>query len=112
LKNFINILFIDIFNNFVFYRMTRKKIIELHKNSIKLKNDIEERDVTNITEFIIEKNLYIQEIIRKTIISIKRNKLYEIFSNNDITLSINVLSELYEKTKEIDTKIAENSTET
>ena len=112
MKNFINILFIDIFNNFVFYRMTRKKIIELHKNSIKLKNDIEERDVTNITEFIIEKNLYIQEIIRKTIISIKRNKLYEIFSNNDITLSINVLSELYEKTKEIDTKIAENSTET
>ena len=92
--------------------MNRKKKIELHKNSIKLKTDIEDRDITNVMEFIIEKNVYIQEIIRKTIISIKRNKLYEIFSNNDIALSINVLSELYEKTKEIDTKIADNSVET
>ena len=45
-------------------------------------------------EFIKEKNSYIQEIIRKTIISIKRNKIYEIFSNNDITLSLNILNDL------------------
>jgi ATP-dependent Lon protease len=92
--------------------MNRKKKIELHKNSIKLKTDIEERDITNIIEFIVEKNVYIQEIIRKTIISIKKNKLYEIFSNNDISLSINVLIELYEKTREIDIKINENPNET
>ena len=92
--------------------MNRKKKIELHKNSIKLKNDIEERDITNIIEFIIEKKIYIQEIIRKTIISIKKNKLYEIFSNNDISLSINVLTELYEKTREIDIKLAEKTIET
>ena len=109
---FINILFIGIFNNPVFYRMNRKKKIELHKNSIKLKNDMEERGLSNISEFIIEKNSYIQEIIRKTIISIKKNKLYEVFSNNDTTLSINVLSELYEKTKYIDVKIGETTTET
>jgi hypothetical protein len=92
--------------------MNRKKKIELHKNSIKLKTDIEERDITNIIEFIVEKNVYIQEIIRKTIISIKKNKMYEIFSNNDISLSINVLIELYEKTREIDIKINENPNET
>jgi hypothetical protein len=92
--------------------MNRKKKIELHKNSIKLKNDMEERGLANISEFIIEKNSYIQEIIRKTIISIKKNKLYEIFSNNDTTLSINVLSELYEKTKYIDVKMGETPTET
>ena len=92
--------------------MNRKKKIELHKNSIKLKNDIEERDITNIVEFIVEKKIYIQEIIRKTIISIKKNKLYEIFSNNDISLSINVLTELYEKTREIDIKLAEKTIET
>jgi len=92
--------------------MNRKKKIELHKNSIKLKNDMEERGLSNISEFIIEKNSYIQEIIRKTIISIKKNKLYEIFSNNDTTLSINVLSELYEKTKYIDVKMGETQTET
>ena len=78
-----------------------KKKLENSKNSIKLKNVIAERDVTNLKEFIKDKNLYIQEIIRKTIISIKRNKIYEIFSNNDITLSINILNELYEKTNEI-----------
>jgi len=92
--------------------MNKKKKVEFHKNSIKLKNDMAERDITNIIDFIIEKNKYIQEIIRKTIISIKKNKLYEIFSNNDITLSINVLTELYEKTKEIDIKITEKNVET
>ena len=74
-----------------------KKKIENSKNSIKLKNVIAERDVTNLREFIKEKNSYIQEIIRKTIISIKRNKIYEIFSNNDITLSLNILNDLYER---------------
>jgi len=78
-----------------------KKKLENSKNSIKLKNVIAERDVTNLKEFIKEKNSYIQEIIRKTIISIKRNKMYEIFSNNDITLSLNILNDLYEKTNEI-----------
>jgi hypothetical protein len=92
--------------------MNRKKKIEINKNSIRLKNDIEQRDITNITDFIIEKNIYVQEIIRKTIISIKKNKLHEIFSNNDISLSINVLTELYEKTKEIDIKITEKTIET
>ena len=48
--------------------------------------------------FILEKTIYIQEIIRNTILSIKKNKRLEIFSNNDATLSINMLSELYVKT--------------
>ena len=111
MKFFINIKFIVIFIT-IYCIMNRKKKIELHKNSIKLKTDIEERDITNIIEFIVEKNVYIQEIIRKTIISIKKNKLYEIFSNNDISLSINVLTELYEKTREIDVKITEKTNET
>ena len=89
-----------------------KKKIENSKNSIKLKNVIAERDVTNLREFIKEKNSYIQEIIRKTIISIKRNKIYEIFSNNDITLSLNILNDLYEKTNEISTKVSEEPIET
>lgn len=89
-----------------------KKKIENSKNSIKLKNVIAERDVTNLKEFIKDKNSYIQEIIRKTIISIKRNKIYEIFSNNDITLSLNILNDLYEKTNEISTKVSEEQIET
>ena len=89
-----------------------KKKLENSKNSIKLKTVIAERDVTNLKEFIKEKNSYIQEIIRKTIISIKRNKIYEIFSNNDITLSLNILNDLYEKTNEISTKVTEEPIET
>jgi ATP-dependent Lon protease len=89
-----------------------KKKIENSKNSIKLKNVIAERDVTNLKEFIKDKNSYIQEIIRKTIISIKRNKIHEIFSNNDITLSLNILNDLYEKTNEISEKTQEEPIET
>ena len=84
---------------------------DANKNSIKLKNVIDERDVKNIIEFITEKTVYIQEIIRKTMISIKRHKLYEIFSNNDITLSINVLNDLYEKTNEITNKLKQTPIE-
>ena len=80
--------------------MNKKKNIE-NSNSLKLKNTITDNDVNDLKSFIIEKNKYIQEIIRNTIISIKKNKYYEIFSNNDISLSTNVLNELYEKTREI-----------
>ena len=70
------------------------------KNSIKLKTTIEEND--DIHKFINEKIIYLQEIIRKTILSIKQNKQNEIFSNNDANLSITVLTDLYEKTIEIE----------
>jgi hypothetical protein len=59
----------------------------------------------NIKKFLREKNKYIQEIIRNTIFSIKHNKIIEIFSNNDATLSINMLTELYDKTSEVDKNI-------
>jgi ATP-dependent Lon protease len=84
--------------------MSRKKNNEVN-NSLKLKNVIEDRDVNDLKSFIKEKTEYIQNIIRNTIISIKKNRYYEIFSNNDISLSINVLNELYEKTREITNKI-------
>ena len=89
----------------------RKKKGE-NNNSLILKNVIEERDINDIKTFIKEKNVYIQEIIRNTIISIKKNKNHEIFSNNDVTLSINVLNELYDKTREIEQQIDETTIET
>ena len=57
---------------------------------------------TNLTNYINEKVQQLQNIIRNTIISIKSNKIGEIFSNNDTVLSISVLLDLYEKTKEMD----------
>jgi hypothetical protein len=65
------------------------------KNVIKNNNNIE------LEKFINEKIIYIQEIIRNTIISIKSNKNNEIFSNNDTIISISILNELYEKTIEV-----------
>ena len=65
---------------------------------------INNKSITNELElhnFIEEKTKYIQEIIRNTITSIKKNTYYEIFSNNDINLSISVLNEIYTKTKDI-----------
>lgn len=80
--------------------MNRKKSIELN-NSLKLKNIFDNTKINEVKDFIKEKTRFIQEIIRNTILSIKKYKSYEIFSNNDASLSINVLNELYEKTNEI-----------
>uniref|UniRef100_A0A6C0DSY0 Lon proteolytic domain-containing protein n=1 Tax=viral metagenome TaxID=1070528 RepID=A0A6C0DSY0_9ZZZZ len=68
------------------------------KPSVKIKNLFETTNTNEVRKFILEKTIYIQEIIRNTVLSIKKNKQYDIFSNNDATLSINMLSELYIKT--------------
>ena len=67
-------------------------------NTLLLKNILIEKKLNNLTEFIKEKTEHVQNIIRNTIISIKHNKLYGIFSNNEITVTINILNELYENT--------------
>ena len=68
------------------------------KPSVNIKNLFETTNDNEVRTFILEKTIYIQEIIRNTILSIKKNKRLDIFSNNDTTLSINMLSELYIKT--------------
>jgi ATP-dependent Lon protease len=77
-------------------RRLNKKIKETSKETIK-----NPKDDNNINKFIEEKILYIQEIIRNTILSIKNNTHFEIFSNTDANLSITILNDLYLKTKEI-----------
>jgi len=79
------------------------------KNSLKIKNETKTADSTEFYSFIQDKIKYIQEIIRNTILSIKKNKELEIFSNNDATLSISVLIELYEKTTSISEQLHINS---
>jgi len=66
---------------------------------IQIENGIENKSETY--NFLKEKTTYIQEIIRNTIISIKKNTYYEIFSNTDANLSITVLNDIYVKSKEI-----------
>jgi hypothetical protein len=75
------------------------------KNTLKL---LEPSENKNLQAFIYDKINYLQEIIRKTIISIKQHKKNEIFSNNDVNLSITVLTELYSKTKEISKIVSTN----
>jgi len=53
-------------------------------------------------EFIKNKTKQVQSIIRKTTISIKKNRKKDLFSNNDATISIQMLYELYQKTVDID----------
>jgi ATP-dependent Lon protease len=72
-----------------------------HNNSLVLKKVIENKKISDLHEFIKDKNSQIQAIIRSTIVSIKRHKNNEIFSDNDVVLSINILNELYEKTKDL-----------
>ena len=83
---------------------TKEKNKEENIKTNKIKNSINTSDCKELKIFIEEKNTYVQEIIRNTIISIKKNKKNEIFSNNDANLSISVLTELYERTNEITIK--------
>jgi len=78
----------------------------IKSDTITLKNILTEKKSGNMNDFIKDKTDYVREIIRNTIISISHNKHYNIFSNNDIALSLNILNELYEKTQ-----IIENSAE-
>ena len=59
------------------------------------KNKLNSED---IEKTVNEKVIFLQNIIRNTIISIKNNKFKKIFSNNDAILSISLLTDLYENT--------------
>ena len=83
---------------------TKDKNKEENIKTNKIKNTINTNNCRELKIFIDEKIAYIQEIIRNTIISIKKNKKNEIFSNNDANLSISVLTELYERTNDITIK--------
>jgi ATP-dependent Lon protease len=71
------------------------------KNAINSANINENLPDINIAKFMVEKINYIQEIIRKTILSIKIHSQNKIFSNNDTTLSLTILSDLYKKTVDV-----------
>jgi len=64
-----------------------------------------------LNKSIVEKSKRIQDIIKNTILSIKSNKNKDIFSNNDAILSINILTELYEKTCLIQNESCSNKNE-
>jgi len=74
---------------------------QIRSDILILKNILLEKKPQNLADFVKDKTIYIQEIIRETIISILQKKKNDIFSNNDVSLSITVLNELYEKTNTI-----------
>ena len=73
------------------------------KSNIISKNTTIAKEINNseLRKFLEEKTLYIQEIIRNTSSSIKKNTQLEIFSNTDANISITVLNELYSKSNKI-----------
>ena len=68
-----------------------------------MRNNIDNNS-TNIKQFIEDKNVYIQHIIEDTITSIKSNRRINLFSENDINLSLSIF-DLYEKTNNLNNKI-------
>ena len=66
-------------------------------------------DKNELNDIIVIKLNEIQEIIRNTVISISRNKVDGVFSNNDSVLSTSILTDLYEKTKRIDLELSTKS---
>ena len=87
-------------------RKENRDSMRTSKSFTNLKNTLETADETQaLRKFINDKITILQEIIRNTIISIKKHKQQEIFSNNDVNLSINILNEIYEKTLDLTNKI-------
>lgn len=70
------------------------------KNTVKMKTALQNSNMGTI-QFIREKILYFQEIMRRTILSIQNYKKHDIFSNSDVLLCIQNINELYDKSNEI-----------
>jgi len=77
-----------------------KKIYD--KMSVKIKTENNQPDVK---QFITSKIKYFQEIIQNTTMAIQEYKSMELFSNSDINVCMEILSEIYEKTIEISASI-------
>ena len=76
--------------------MKNKSIKNTFYNSSK--NEINIIDAIDNYSLINDKIIFIQEIIRNTILSIQNYKMLNIFSNNDIDICNTTLTELYSKT--------------
>ena len=70
------------------------------KNTVKIKAVLNDSNMETI-QFIKEKIVYFQEIMRNTILSIQNYKKYDIFSNSDVNLGIQCINDLYEKSCDI-----------
>jgi len=74
-------------------------------------NPMKNKSADELHKFIDEKNIYLQEIIRNTIISIRSKNQLDIFSNNDTLLAMNLLKETYYKTMDIERKLKNTNTQ-
>ena len=82
------------------------------KSSTSIKgNVLKYKSSPELQQFIIDKNLYLQEIIRNTMLSIRAKNQIELFSNNDTLLAMSLLTETYQKTIEIDNNLKNSSTQ-
>ena len=71
--------------------------------------NIIDKNTTNIKEFISDKIRYIQTVIENTISSIQNHKKNNLFSENDINLSLSILLELYEKINKLNIIIKDSN---
>jgi ATP-dependent Lon protease len=90
----------------------QKKEHKISKDKTNVKIDIGVNPSSDLYAIIQNKTNYIQEIIRKTSISIHYYKNNEIFSNNEDIICISALKELYKKSLDVskDKTIDENIT--
>lgn len=67
---------------------------------------------SRLYKFIVEKSMYINNVIRNTIISINASKYLNIFRHNDVILTIDTLTKLYNENDCILNQIDESNTKT
>ena len=89
---------------------SRNKVNTKARQKLKINTD----DVSSheVAKLIVQKIIYLQEIIRNTILSIQTTKNCNIFSNSDVNICISSLNELYEKMISISQKNSQEHTTT
>jgi ATP-dependent Lon protease len=75
------------------------------KNTVKIKTALQNSNMETM-QFIREKTFYFQEIMKRTILSIQNYKKHDIFSNSDVSLCIQNINDLYDKSNEIIERVA------
>jgi len=75
------------------------------KNTVKIKTALQNSNMETM-QFIREKTLYFQETMKRTILSIQNYKKHDIFSNSDVSLCIQNINDLYDKSNEIIERVA------
>jgi ATP-dependent Lon protease len=86
--------------------------MSIDKNNITNTKDMKYLKPNDIQLLMEKKRVFFNDIIQKTMLSVQKNKLYDILGVNDVVTCMNTLNKIQEKIKKLPGTIDANNTET